>query len=72
MKLYTVKSIFKNNTFHTFVVLISLFIGSGMIASSLYRHYSKEPSETINKRYNSVKEDDHNRLSLQSLHAERG
>jgi hypothetical protein len=47
MKLYTVKSIFKYNTFHTFIVLISLFLGSGMIASSLYRHYSTEPSETV-------------------------
>ena len=48
MKLHTVKSFFKNSTFQTCVIVISLFIGSGMIAASLYRHYSPGPSEKVN------------------------
>jgi tetratricopeptide (TPR) repeat protein len=48
MKLCTVKSLVKKNTFQTFVFLTLLFIGSGMIAASLYRHYSPDSSEKIN------------------------
>ena len=47
MKLCTVKSFVKKNTFQTFVFLILLFAVSGMIAASLYRHYSPDPSETV-------------------------
>jgi len=52
MKLCTVKSFVKKNTFQTFVFLILLFAVSGMIAASLYRHYSPDPSEKIN--YDSI------------------
>jgi len=52
MKLCTVKSFVKKNTFQTFVFLTLLFIGSGMIAASLYRHYSPDSSEKVN--YDSI------------------
>jgi tetratricopeptide (TPR) repeat protein len=48
MTLHTFKSFVKNSTFQTCVIVISLFIGGGMIASSLYRHYSPEPPERVN------------------------
>jgi len=52
MKLCTVKSFVKKNTFPIFVFLTLLFIGSGMIAASLYRHYSPDSSEKVN--YDSI------------------
>jgi hypothetical protein len=48
MKSCTVKSLVKKNTFLTFVFLSFFFIGSGMIAASMYRHYSPETSEKVN------------------------
>jgi tetratricopeptide (TPR) repeat protein len=48
MKLCTVKFLVKKNTFLTFVFLTLLFIGSGMVAASMYRHYSPETSEKVN------------------------
>jgi len=52
MKFCTVKSFGKKNTLIIVVFLTLLFIGSGMIAASLYRRSSPEPSEKIN--YDSV------------------
>ena len=52
MKLCTVKSFVKKNTFPIFVFLILLFAVSGMIAASLYRHYSPDYSEKVN--YDSI------------------
>ncbi len=52
MKLCTVKSFVKKNTFQPFVFLTLLFIGSGMVAASLYRQYSPDSSEKVN--YDSI------------------
>ena len=48
MKSCTVKSLVKKDTFLTFVFLSFFFIGSGMIAASMYRHCSPETSEKVN------------------------
>ena len=48
MKLCTIKSVVKKNSFQTIIILILLFTGGGMIASSFYRHYSPGPSATVN------------------------
>ena len=48
MKLCTVKSLVKKNTSLTFVFLTFFFIGSGMIAASMYRKTSPETSEKVN------------------------
>jgi len=42
MKLSTIKPFVKNKTLQTFVFLLILFIGSTMVAASLYRHYNSE------------------------------
>ena len=48
MKLSTVKSSDKKNTYKSFVFILLLFLGSGMIAASLYRQSSPAPSEKEN------------------------
>ncbi|MGA2823246.1 MAG: hypothetical protein ABSE72_06930 [Bacteroidales bacterium] len=48
MKLCTVKSLVKKNTSLTFVFFTLFFIGSGMVAASMYRYYSPETSEKVN------------------------
>ena len=48
MKLSTVKSFVKNNTFHTFAVLFFLFAGSVMVAATFYNPFVPEFSQKIN------------------------
>jgi len=48
MKLSSVKSFVKNNTFHTFAVLFSLFAGSVIVAATFYNPFVPELSQKIN------------------------
>ncbi len=70
MKLCTVKSSFRYNTFQIFVILIFLFTGSGIFAASLYQHYKPIPRvnpDTLQLKKNALKDS-----LYKAFHAARG